>query len=259
MILKDKVVIVSGIGPGLGQELALNAGREGARVVLAARTQSFLEEVDAEVKKTGAETLVVATDITKPEETANLVGKTVDRFGRIDALINSAYSGGTFCAFEDADLDEWRKTMEVNVFGSLSLTQQVVPVMKRQGKGAIVNINTMVERKPLPMQGAYGSSKGALTVATRMLAKELGPHGIRVNSVAMGWMWGPPVEGHVKRMAKAQGVSEEAVIADIVKDIPIGRIPDDSDCANAALFFASDLSAVVTGANLHCNGGEFMA
>ncbi len=259
MILKDKVVIVSGIGPGLGQELAINAGREGAKVVLAARTQAFLDEVNAEVEKTGAETLVVATDITKPEETANLVDKTVERFGRIDALINSAYSGGTFCSFEDADLDDWRKTMEVNVFGSLSLTQRVVPVMKRQGKGAIVNINTMVERKPLAMQGAYGSSKGALTVATRMLAKELGPHGIRVNSVAMGWMWGPPVEGHVKMMAKAHGIPEEEVIADIVKDIPIGHIPDDSDCANAALFLASDLSAVVTGANLHCNGGEFMA
>jgi len=259
MILKDKVVIVSGIGPGLGQELAINAGREGAKVVLAARTQSFLDEVEAEVKKTGAETLVVATDITKPEQTANLVEKTMERFGRIDALINSAYTGGTFCSFEDADLDDWRKTMEVNVFGSLTLTQQVVPIMKKQGKGAIVNINTMVERKPLPMQGAYGSSKGALSVATRMLAKELGPHGIRVNSVAMGWMWGPPVEGHVKMAAKAQGISEEDVIADIVKDIPIGRIPDDSDCANAALFFASDLSAVVTGANLNCNGGEFMA
>lgn len=259
MILQDKVVIVSGIGPGLGQELAINAGRFGARVALAARTQSFLDEVDAKVKETGAETLVVATDITQPEQTANLVERTVERFGRIDALVNSAYSAGAFCSFEDADFDEWRKTMEVNLFGSLSLTQQVVPVMKKQGKGAIVNINTMVERKPLPMQAAYASSKGALSVATRMLAKELGPYGIRVNSVAMGWMWGPPVEGYVQGAAKQAGVSQDEIIADIVKDIPIGHIPDDSDCANAALFFASDLSAVVTGANLNCNGGEFMA
>jgi NAD(P)-dependent dehydrogenase (short-subunit alcohol dehydrogenase family) len=259
MILEDKVVIVSGIGPGLGQELAINAGREGAKVVLAARTQAFLDEVDAEVRKTGAETLVVATDITQTDQCQNLVDKTVERFGRIDALINSAYSGGTFCTFEDANLDDWRKTMEVNLFGSLGLTQLVVPVMKNQGKGAIVNINTLVERKPLPMQAAYASSKGALTVATRMLAKELGPHGIRVNSVAMGWMWGPPVEGFVKGQAKATGQSVDEVIADITKDIPIGVIPDDADCANAALFFASDLSAVVTGANLNCNGGEFMA
>ena len=259
MILKDKVVIVSGIGPGLGQELAINAGREGAKVVLAARTQDFLDQVEIEVKKSGAETLVVRTDITNADQCQNLVDKTVERFGRIDALVNSAYSGGTFCSFEDADLDDWRKTMEVNLFGSLSLTQCVVPVMKKQKKGAIVNINTMVERKPLPMQAAYASSKGALTVATRMLAKELGPYGIRVNSVAMGWMWGPPVEGHIKGAAKAAGVSPDDIIADIVKEIPIGVIPDDSDCANAALFFASDLSAVVTGANLNCNGGEFMA
>ena len=259
MILKDKVVVVSGIGPGLGQELAINAGQQGAKVVLAARTQSFLEKVDAEVQKTGAETLVVATDITDPAQCQNLVDKTVERFGRIDALVNSAYTPGGFCLFEDADLDDWRSAMEVNLFGSLSLTQKVVPQMKKQGKGAIVNINTLVERKPLPMQAAYASSKGALTVATRMLAKELGPHGIRVNSVAMGWMWGPPVEGYVEGAAKQAGCSKDDIIADIVKDIPIGRIPDDSDCANAALFFASDLSAVVTGANLNCNGGEFMA
>jgi NAD(P)-dependent dehydrogenase (short-subunit alcohol dehydrogenase family) len=259
MILEDKVVIVSGIGPGLGQELAINAGREGAKVVLAARTQEFLEKVNIEVEKTGAETLVVATDITHVDQCQNLVAKTVERFGRIDALVNSAYSGGTFCTFEDANLEDWRKTMEVNLFGSLSLTQQVVPVMKKQGKGAIVNINTLVERKPLPMQAAYATSKGALTVATRMLAKELGEFGIRVNSVAMGWMWGPPVEGYINGAAKQAGVTPDEIIADIVKDIPIGRIPDDADCANAALFFASDLSAVVTGANLNCNGGEFMS
>jgi NAD(P)-dependent dehydrogenase (short-subunit alcohol dehydrogenase family) len=259
MILKDKVVIVSGIGPGLGQELAINAGTQGAKVVLAARTKSFLEEVDAEVRKTGAETLVVPTDITNGEQCQNLVDQTVAKFGRIDALINSAYSGGSFCLFEDADLDDWRKTMEVNLFGSLSLTQCVIPQMKEQGKGAIVMINTLVERKPLPMQAAYAASKGALSVSTRMLAKELGGYGIRVNSVAMGWMWGPPVEGYIKGAAKQAGVSEEEVIAGITKDIPIGVIPDDSDCANAALFFASDLSAVVTGANLNCNGGEFMS
>ena len=259
MILKDKVVIVSGIGPGLGQELAINAGKQGAKVVLAARTQAFLEEVEAVVKKTGAETLVVATDITNGDQCQNLADKTVERFGRIDALVNSAYSGGTFCTFADADFDEWRKTMEVNLFGSLELTQRVIPQMKKQKSGSIVMINTLVERKPLPMQAAYAASKGALTVATRMLAKELGDFGIRVNSVAMGWMWGPPVEGFIKMQAKARGMSEDEILAEITKDIPIGRIPDDSDCANAALFFASDLSAVVTGANLNCNGGEFMA
>ena len=259
MILEDKVVIVSGIGPGLGQELAFGAGREGARVVLAARTQAFLDEVAGQLRESGADPLVVATDITDRTQCQRLVDQAVERFGRIDALINSAYSPGHFGLFEDADLDQWRAAMEVNVFGSLGLTQCVVPVMKRQGKGSIVNINTLVERKPLPMQGAYASSKGALSVATRMLAKELGPHGIRVNSVAMGWMWGPPVETYLEGVAAQTGRSLEEVVAEVVQEIPLGVIPDDADCANAALFFASDLSSVVTGANLNCNGGEFMA
>ncbi|MHA7836664.1 MAG: SDR family oxidoreductase [bacterium] len=258
MILEGKVVIVSGIGPGLGQELAINAGREGAKVVLAARTESFLKEVDAIVRESGAETLVVPTDITDETQCQRLVDATIERFGRVDALINSAYTGGKPVLFEDSDLEDWRKVMEINLFGGLTLTQKVVPHMKSQGGGSIVNINTMVQRKPMPMQGSYGTSKGALTAATRMLAKELGGHGIRVNSVSMGWMWGPPVEGYVKGAAKQMGVAEEEILKGITADIPLGRIPDDSDCANAALFFASDLSKVVTGANLDCNGGELM-
>lgn len=258
MILSDKVVVVSGVGPGLGQELAINAGREGARVVLAARTKAFLEEVDAVVREGGAETLVVPTDITSPEQCQNLVDQTIERFGRVDALINSAYTGGKQVLFADSDLDDWRATMDVNFFGSLTLTQKVVPPMKQQGGGAIVMINTMVQRKPMPTQAAYGASKGALTAATRMLAKELGPDQIRVNSVSMGWMWGPPVQGYIRGAARQRGLREEELIAEITAEIPLGRIPDDSDCANAALFLASDLSRVITGASLDCNGGEFM-
>lgn len=259
MILEDKVVIVSGIGPGLGQELALGAGREGARVVLAARTESFCQQVAKQVEaQFSAETLVVATDISERAQCARLVEATVDRFGRVDALINSAYTPGTMALFEQADLSDWRQIMDVNLFGSLGLSQEVVPHMKAAGGGSIVMVNTMVQKKPLPTQGGYATSKGALTAAAKMMAKELGPHGIRVNSIYMGWMWGPPVESYVQGAAKSLGVSEDDVVAGIVKDIPIGSIPDDADCANAALFLASDLSKVITGAGLDCNGGEWM-
>jgi NAD(P)-dependent dehydrogenase (short-subunit alcohol dehydrogenase family) len=115
----------------------------------------------------------------------------------------------------------------------------------------------MIQKKPLPTQSGYASSKGALTAAARMLAKELGPFGIRVNSTFMGWMWGPPVQGYVEMMAQ-MGRSRDEVIADITKDIPLGVIPDDADCANAVAFFASDLASVITGGELNVNGGEFM-
>jgi NAD(P)-dependent dehydrogenase (short-subunit alcohol dehydrogenase family) len=261
MLLEGKVVIVSGVGAGLGQELAFAAAREGAHVVLAARTRSFLEQVAAGIRDRHgptARTLVVPSDVSDREQCAQLAEAAVGEFGRVDALINSAYTPGKFGLFEGCDLDDWRRTLDVNLFGALQLSQQVVPQMKRQGGGSIVMVNSMIQKKPLPLQGGYATSKGALATAARMLAKELGPFGIRVNTVFMGWMWGPPVQGYVKAAARGRGVPEQAVIDEIAAQIPLGAIPDDADCANAVLFFASDLSRVITGAGLDVNGGEFM-
>jgi NAD(P)-dependent dehydrogenase (short-subunit alcohol dehydrogenase family) len=159
--------------------------------------------------------------------------------------------------FEDANFDEWRKSFDVTVFGTLQLTQQVIPHMKTSGGGSIVFVNSMIQKKPLATQSGYATSKGALTVAARMLAKELGTHHIRVNSTFMGWMWGPPVESYVN-YAVSTGQDRDAVIAEITKDIPLGIIPDDADCANAVAFLASDLASVITGAELDVNGGEMM-
>ena len=208
MLLPNKVSIISGVGPGLGQELAYVFAREGSDVVLAARTESKLAEVAAHIAEQWPErrTLVCATDISDRDQTRRLVDATMTEFGRIDCLVNSAYLPPPFAMFADADLDDWRRSYDVTVFGTLGLTQQVIPAMQAAGKGAIVFVNSMIQKKPLFAQSGYATSKGALTVAARMLAKELGPSGIRVNSTFMGWMWGPPVEGYVE-MATAAGRS----------------------------------------------------
>jgi NAD(P)-dependent dehydrogenase (short-subunit alcohol dehydrogenase family) len=259
MLLEGKVSIISGIGPGLGQELAYVFAREGSDVVLAARTESKLQEVADEIARQWPErrTLICPTDIGDAVQTQHLVDATMAEFGRIDCLVNSAYQPPAFTLFEDADLDGWRKAFEVTVFGTLTLTQQVVQKMKAANKGSIVFVNSMIQKKPLPTQSGYATTKGALTIAARMLAKELGAHGIRVNTTFMGWMWGPPVESYVD-YAVSQGQDRDAVIGDITKDIPLGIIPDDADCANAVAFLASDLASVITGAELNVNGGEFM-
>jgi NAD(P)-dependent dehydrogenase (short-subunit alcohol dehydrogenase family) len=259
VLLDGKVSIISGIGPGLGQELAYVFAREGSDVVLAARTESKLRSVADEIaaRSPDRRTLVCPTDISERSQTRRLVDATISEFGRIDCLVNSAYLPPPFTMFADADLDEWRRAYDVTVFGTLDLTQQVVPHMQAARRGAIVFVNSMIQKKPLVAQSGYASSKGALTVAARMLAKELGPSGIRVNSTFMGWMWGPPVEGYVD-MATASGRSREEVIAEITEDIPLGIIPDDADCANAVAFLASDLASVITGAELDVNGGEVM-
>ena len=260
MLLKDKVVIVSGIGPGLGVELARCAAQEGAKIAICARTAAKLDEAERDVAALGAgtEVLKVPTDIGDRAQCRALVERTIERFGRIDVLVNSAYVGGAFEPIESANLEDWRATMDVNFFGTMQLTQEVVPHMKRQGGGSIVMINSMVTRVPMPTQGGYAASKGALRVATAYLAKELGGYGIRVNSALMGWMWGPPVEGYMRAAAAEHGTTVEAMRRQVGRNIPLGDIPDDADCAKVAIMLASDYCRVVTGACLDVNGGEFL-
>lgn len=255
MLLRDRVVILSGIGPGMGRELAICAAEEGARVVLAARSEDFLHEV---ASKLDAENLVVPTDITKVEDCQNLVARTVERFGRVDALVNSAYTMGKVMLFEEAEIDRWRVPMKVNYFGTLQLTQEVVPHMKAQGGGAIVMVGSIVTRKPMVNDTGYAASKAAIQAAARNLALELGPYGIRVNTIAIGWMWGPTAEGQVQRLAERRGLTFEEVRAEVKARIPLDEIPDDADCARAVLFLASEHARAINGALLDVNGGEYM-
>lgn len=260
MLLKDKVVIVSGIGPGLGQELSTLAAQEGAAaVVLAARTASKLDAAEQEINDLGLGTKVLkmATDIASKEQCEALAEAAAKEFGRIDVLFNSAYNPGAFEPIENADMEGWRAAIDVNLFGTMYLTQACIPHMKENG-GSIVMIATMVEHKPMATQGGYGASKMALRAATKHLALELGKYNIRVNSVHMGWMWGPNVEMYFNWQAQSTGRSQEELIAEVVENIPLGEIPDDGDCARAALFFGSDYSKVVTGSALDVNGGEYM-
>ncbi|HET8707207.1 MAG TPA: SDR family NAD(P)-dependent oxidoreductase, partial [Pseudomonadales bacterium] len=190
MLLKDKVVIVSGIGPGLGTELALEAARQGAKLAIAGRTLKKLDAAASAVADLGlvSELIRVQTDITDPVHCQQLVEQTIKTYGRIDCLINSAFNPGGADLLEQANLAAWRSAMEVNLFGTMNLTLAALPQMKAQRAGSIVNVNTMVTRKPMPTQAGYAASKAALAAATQHLALELGQHGIRVNSTYMGWM-----------------------------------------------------------------------
>jgi len=260
MLLEGRVAIVSGIGPGMGRSIALRLAGEGADVVLAARSVGKLEEVAAEVEALGRRASCIPTDLTRPAECRALVERSVAAHGRIDVLINNAFHPGTLTPFEEDDLEGgWRDTLEVNLYGSLRVSQAVVPVMKAAGGGSIVMINTMSIRLVNPGYLAYAASKAALEAATRGIAKELGADQVRVNSVMPGYIWGPAVEGHFEQQAKRQGISKEEAIAEVTQFIPLGRIPHSDEIAGAVLFFASDLSSCVTGQSLDVNGGHVMA
>jgi NAD(P)-dependent dehydrogenase (short-subunit alcohol dehydrogenase family) len=256
MLLQHKVAIVSGVGPGLGQEIALAFAREGADVVLGARTEANLAKVHGEIEALGRRSCYATTDITDRAQCDRLVAAALDEFGRVDVLVNNAFAPDVFQPFEDVDLDAWRHIVDVNLFGSLQLTQAVIPTMKARGGGSIVFVNSMIVRKVLPRQGGYATSKGALLTAAQVLAKELGEHRIRVNSIVPGWMWGPSVEGYFRWQEQETGTPVQEQYDVIAADIALGEIPTDGDCAQAAVFFASDLASVITGQALDVNGGE---
>lgn len=261
MILKDKVLIISGIGPGLGIKLAVEAAREGAAALaVAARTEAKLDEAEARVREVNpsCKIIKVPTDIGNAEHCKALVAATVKAFGRVDGLVNSAFMHGGSSSIEAGNLDVWTSVFNTNVVGSIQLSRCAAEQMKHQGGGAIVMINTMATMKPLAGEAAYATSKGALTVATKYLAQELGPHNIRVNAARMGWMWGVPVQTGLEMAAKAQGIELDQMVAGIAQGISLRRIVTDDECARSALFLLSDYASAVSGAILDVNGGEYL-
>ena len=255
-LLTGKTAIVSGVGPGLGRDIALALATHGANVVLAARTASFLDEVAKEIEAQGASALTVPTDVADKAQAQHLVEATVEHFGGVDCLVNSAFRTDVFRHFEEVDLDEWRGMFDVNVFGSLGLAQQVIAPMKERGGGSIVFVGSMTVRKPYPREPGYASSKGALLVAARAMASELGKYKIRVNTVVPGWMWGPNVQGYFSHRESVGGPPVQEQYDGVAAGISLRAIPTPAEVAGAVVFFASDLSSVVTGQSLDVNGGE---
>jgi NAD(P)-dependent dehydrogenase (short-subunit alcohol dehydrogenase family) len=255
-LLRDRIAVVSGIGPGLGRDIALVFAREGAKLVLSARTESTLRSVAAEVEARGGEALAVTADVTRREDCGRLVAAARKRFGRIDVLSNNAYVAGKMAPAEELTIDDWRAPLEVNLFGNLQLTMEVVPLMKEQGGGSIVMTNSMIVRRVLPTMAAYAASKAALLTATQALARELGRYRIRLNSVLPGYIWGDTLRAYFEAQAQEEGVDPRAVYDRVAAEIALGRIPDSSEVAEAVLFFASDLSRAITGQSLDVNGGH---
>lgn len=257
-MLEGKVALVSGIGPGMGRDVSLLLARHGADVVLGARRTEKSEEVAAEVRALGRQAEVVALDITDAEACAAAVARATEALGGLDILVNNAFQDGNRKAFMDAPLEEWRVTMDVNLWGTLQMTKAAVPAMIERGGGSIVMINSMSTHKIEPAYGAYAASKGALETATKTLALELGPHAIRVNGVFPGYIWGDSVEWYFGYLGKKRGISGEEVYEEVAGETSLKYLPHSSEIAGSVVFFASDLSKPVTGQSLDVNCGHWM-
>ncbi|MGV9745288.1 SDR family oxidoreductase [Rhodococcus zopfii] len=255
-LLRGRVVVISGVGPGLGRTLAVRCAEHGADVVLAARTRERLDEVAAEVTALGRRALGVPTDITDDESAAALVAAAVEEFGAVHALVNNAFSIPSMKPLARTDFQHIRDSVELTVLGALRLTQLFTPALS-DSKGAVVNLNSMVLRHSQERYGSYKIAKSALLSLSQSLATELGPRGIRVNSVAPGHIWGPILQGYFEHQAGKYGTTVEQIYEHTAAASDLRRLPTTEEIADAVIFLASPMASAITGQCLDVNCGEF--
>lgn len=256
MLLQDKVVVVSGVGPGLGKAIAVQAAKAGADVVLASRTESRLTEVAKEIAEIGRRAVVVPTDINDEAAVTNLVETAASAFGRVDTLVNNAFAIPPLADLAEVDLDQVRAGFETNVLAALRLTRLFIPALT-ETKGSVVMINSAVLRHSRRTFGPYKMAKSSLLALAQSLATELGPKGIRVNSVAPGYIWADNLKWYFNYLAQQRGITPEEVYAETASTIDLRKLPEPDEIADAVVFFASPLARAITGACLDVNGGEY--
>ncbi|MEH6593796.1 MAG: SDR family oxidoreductase [Halioglobus sp.] len=264
MLLENKVAIVSGIGPGMGRDISLALAAAGADVVLAARSEDKLLSLKVEIEQLGGRALAVVTDIGCSDDCQRLADRAMESFGRVDILVNNAYFIGDMKPFETTDIDSvWRQVLDVNLLGYMRLSQSVVPLMKAQGGGSIVMINSVsmcgYSKNSAPVI-AYASSKAALNTAALYMAGELGQYGIRVNSVRPGYIDGDALGFYCDALGQELGLSGPDYKQKLIdEELALDFIPHSRDIAQTVLYLASDMSSAVTGQTIDVNAGERMA
>jgi NAD(P)-dependent dehydrogenase (short-subunit alcohol dehydrogenase family) len=248
--------VISGVGPALGTTLARRCAEAGADLVLAARTAERLTEVADQVSALGRRALAVSTDITDDEQVANLVTRSLEEYGKVDVLINNAFRVPSMKPLADTTFAHIRDAIELTVLGALRISQGFTPALA-ESKGSVVNVNSMVIRHSQPKYGAYKMAKAALLAMSHSLSTELGAQGIRVNTVAPGYIWGGTLQSYFTHQAGKFGTTVEEIYNAAAAGSDLKRLPTEDEVASAILFLGSDLASGITGATLDVNCGEY--
>ena len=245
MTLEGKVAVVTGGAQGIGRAIAEGLAREGARIVIA-DIQHAREAAADFPDGVGLE-----TDVSSEEDVASMVEETLSRCGRIDVLVNNAglYASLALRPFEEIDVDEWRRVMDVNVMSMFLCCRAVVPAMRANGGGKIVNISSGTPFRGVPFLLHYVTSKGAIVAFTRALAKELGKDGVLVNCVAPGF-------------TMTEGVRANPVHIEKLRDMTIAartiqRDQNPEDIVGAVVFLSGPGSDFITGQTIVIDGGQY--
>jgi len=246
--LRDRVVLVTGSSRGIGAEVAVKAATEGARVAVHYHHASGkAEETVHRARGAGAECEAFDADVADGGQAEALVGRVIERFGRIDGLVNNAglTQVGPFLDLEPA---EWNEVIATDLTATYHTSRAALPSMVERGSGAIVNVASRLGQAGVPQTAAYSAAKAGLIGLTRALAREFGPSGIRVNAVAPGFV--------VTEMTADLAETEEGQRR--LRDIPLGRFGRAEEVADAVIFLLSDASSLFLGQTVNPNGGAYM-
>jgi len=254
MRFQGKVALISAAGAGIGRATATIIGREGGTVVAVDVEQAALDRLTGEIGAAGGRALAVRADALAAASVEDAVRRALDAYGRIDILVNavggSTVVGRPAAPLDELTLEEWQKLLHFNLTGTFLFCHAVVPVMKRQRSGKIVNLSSIAGRGlSRESSSAYATAKGGIIALTRKLAFELGPHGITVNAIA------PSLTLSERIRPRWEQRSAEAQAAEI-KRVPLGRVATPEDQARVICFLASADADFVTGVTIDVTGGQ---
>jgi 3-oxoacyl-[acyl-carrier protein] reductase len=242
--LHGKVAMITGAGQGIGREIALRFGQEGARVVIADLRETHAQEVAAEIGAAGGEAFAVKIDVTQPDLIAAAIAEIIRRYARLDVLVNNAGIGSNVPVLE-ISLEEWERNLRVNLTGTFLCAQAAARVMVNQGKGRIINIASISGQRGGVGRAAYGAAKAGVIQLTRVMAVELAARGVGVNAISPG-----PIDTEQSR-----GTHTPDTRRAYLDRIPLKRYGEAAEIAAAAIFLASDDSSFVVGHILNVDGG----
>ncbi|MCX7544823.1 glucose 1-dehydrogenase [Marinicella gelatinilytica] len=242
----EQVVVITGASRGIGAAIAQQFAKAGATVVVSSRHQDTIDQVADNIRKHGGQAHAISCHNGDKESRQKLIDAVMQLCGRIDVLINNAAANPYFGPVLNTGYEAMQKTIEVNIEGYFHLSQLAGQIMKKQGKGVIINTASVNGSDPAAMQGIYSVTKTAIMAMTRSFAKECAQFGIRVNAVLPGLT--------DTKFASAL-TQNEAMLKMILPQIPMGRMAQPDEIAPAYLFLASDQAAYITGVNLPVDGG----
>lgn len=248
--LNGKVAIVTGASKGIGEAMARGLGEFGAKVVVSSRNQEAVDEVAKQLGDEGIDAIGIACHVAKSDQCKELIDRTMDKFGRVDILINNAGTNPYFGPIEKMPMEAYQKTLNVNLTSAIELSNLVHPIMKQNGGGKIIHISSIEGMHASQFMAAYDISKAGMLMLTKNQAVEWAKDGIRVNAIC---------PGYVKTKMTKFFRENESINKSFTDKIVMGRMADPDEMAGLAVFLASDASSYMTGESILNDGGLMQA